>query len=333
MSETWIVTGAAGFIGANLVRRLLSEGGNVVGIDDLSRDGVAANAQMLESEFGLEISRLDISDADAVLRTFRQIDDVGVVVHLAGQVSMLTSVKEPRRDFEVNALGSLNILEAMRQYCPDAAFIGTSSNKVYGDLEWTDIHEYSSRYVAAGYESGFDETTPLDFSGPYGCSKGMLDQYAIDYGRTFGMRTASLRLSTVYGPLQRPREDQGWVTYLLGEAINQRPITLSGTGKQVRDILHVDDLVNLLIGIKHSMLPSVGYALNVGGGPANSLSILELFDFVTGKTGISSHLSFGKPRPADQKYYVSNLTQVSNLSGWSPQIDVSDGLSRLLEEI
>lgn len=326
----WLVTGGSGFIGTNLVSHLVSIGHEVMVVDDLSRGGSELNAAFLLEQHDIVVDRIDISDRVA-LESF--VDDHGrfdAIAHLAGQVSFLASLEDPRRDFEVNALGTLNVLEIVRSRMPEAALVGMSSNKVYGDLHQVRIEEAPTRYLAPDYPDGFGEDLPLDFHGPYGCSKGAADQYLADYGRMYGLRTASLRQSSVYGPHQHPRSDQGWVAHLVGEAVSGRAIQLNGVGKQVRDLLHATDLARLFVALAERLEPSVGYQMNVGGGPGNSLSILELFDWLQARTGQPVDFRTGPTRPSDQMVFVSDNVRVGALTGWTPQVSVEQGLSALL---
>lgn len=252
------------------------------------------------------------------------------IAHLAGQVSFLASLDDPRRDFEVNALGTLNVLEHVRLHAPDTVVIGMSSNKVYGDLSQVRFVEEESRYVAPDFPGGFGEDLPLEFHGPYGCSKGAADQYLADYGRMFGLRTASLRQSSVYGPHQHPRSDQGWVAHLVGEAEAGRQIALNGVGKQVRDLLHATDLARLFVALASSVVPGAGHQLNVGGGIGNDLSILELFAWLTARTGRPVGYVTGPTRPSDQLVFVSDNRAVRDLTGWRPEVTLEAGLGALL---
>lgn len=235
------------------------------------------------------------------------------------------------RDFQVNALGTLNVLEHVRLNSPDTVVMGMSSNKLYGDLSAVRIVEEPTRYVAPDWPRGFDESLPMDFHGPYGCSKGVADQYLGDYSRTFGLRTASLRQSSVYGPHQHPRSDQGWVAHLLAEAVAGNPIQLNGVGKQVRDLLHASDLACLFVELAAASEPGVPLQVNVGGGPDRSLSILELFAWLEDRLGRPVAYATGPERPSDQKVFVSDNVSVSRATGWSPQVTVDQGLEALLE--
>lgn len=326
----WLVTGGVGFIGTNLVDHLLQEGHEVVIIDDMSRGGVEANAQFLLEHHGIEANRIDVSDESALQDFLRPQDPFDAIAHLAGQVSLLASIDDPRRDFQVNALGTLNVLEHVRQHSPATVVIGMSSNKLYGDLSDVRIVEESTRYVAPDWPRGFDESLPMDFHGPYGCSKGVADQYLGDYARTYGLKTASLRQSSVYGSHQHPRSDQGWVAHLLAEAVAGNPIQLNGVGKQVRDLLHATDLARLFEALAAATVPGAPLQVNVGGGPDRSLSILELFAWLEERLGRRVGYATGPERPSDQKVFISANVKVSEATGWSPQVTVDAGLEALL---
>ena len=329
----FVVTGAAGFIGTNLSMRLSKLGYEVLLIDNLSRVGVTENADLLLKNYGLHISQVDISNNDDISEALEEFGEFDVLIHLAGQVSLLGSILDPRRDFEVNALGSLNILEFVRLNMPKAIVVGMSSNKIYGDLNYIDFIETAKRYTTRNDEYGFNEKLQLDFHGPYGCSKGTQDQYFIDYHRIFGIKTVSLRQSTVYGPHQKPVSDQGWIAYFLEEAKRTNSVQLYGKGKQVRDILYVDDLIDLFLKISNAGNSAFGKGYNVGGGHSNSLSILELFDEIKRIFNVEINFNEGIERPGDQKYFVSDNSLVEKTFGWSPSIGIENGLSKVWEEI
>ena len=327
----WLVTGGAGFIGTNLVSHLIGSGHEAIILDDMSRAGVEANASFLHDKFGVDICRVDVADAAGVTDFFADKGPFDAVAHLAGQVSLMASIDDPVRDFEVNARGTLNILEMVRVRSPETCVIGMSSNKAYGDLHQVRIVEEPTRYVAPDWPGGFNESLPLDFHGPYGCSKGAADQYLADYSRTYGLRTASLRQSSVYGPHQHPRSDQGWVAHLVAEAVAGREIALNGIGKQVRDLLHAEDLARLFVALADVLQPGEPAQVNVGGGPDRSLSILELFQWLENELGRPVAFTTGTERPSDQKVFISDNVRVGVLTGWRPTISVEDGLHRLLE--
>jgi CDP-paratose 2-epimerase len=327
---TWVVTGAAGFIGTNLSLELSKLGKEVLLIDDLSRVGVTENADLLYKECGLSVSRVDVSNWEELKKTLDQVKDIEVIIHLAGQVSFMASINNPRRDFEVNALGTLNILEYVRSFSPLAVIIGMSSNKLYGELDDVRIVETSSRYVAPDFPKGFSESQRLDFHGPYGCSKGIADQYLLDYNRIYGLKTLSFRQSSVYGHFQKPVADQGWLAFFLEEARAGRSIQLNGKGKQVRDVLFAQDLVELFITASSMPEGNFGYGVNVGGGFENSLSILELFAILEDQLGKKITYAFGQERPSDQKIFISDNSLISSLSGWIPKTGFKDGIARLI---
>ena len=327
----WLVTGGGGFIGTNLVDHLMQQGHDVVVLDDMSRGGVEANAGFLADRHGVQPALIDVADGAALGSFLAGQDPFDAIAHLAGQVSLLASIDDPMRDFQVNALGTLNVLEHVRLHSPGTVVMGMSSNKLYGDLSAVRIVEEPTRYVAPDWPRGFDESLPMDFHGPYGCSKGVADQYLGDYARTYGLRTASLRQSSVYGPHQHPRSDQGWVAHLLAEAVAGNPIQLNGVGKQVRDLLHATDLARLFERLAEATQPGAPLQVNVGGGPDRTLSILELFAWLEDRLGRPVEYATGPERPSDQKVFVSDNVSVSRATGWEPRVTVDEGLSALLD--
>lgn len=323
----WLVTGGAGFIGANTVRSLHDRDVAAVVLDNLSRPTAPLNAEWLESELGgLHLIRTDVRDRAAVEEAFAANADADVVLHLAGQVAVTTSVTEPRADFDANALGTFNVLEAARTHTPDALFINASTNKVYGQLEHHRIEEHETRYVDADFPEGVPESVPLDPHSPYGCSKAAADVYTLDYARIYGLRATSFRQSCIYGPRQFGLEDQGWVAWFAIATRLGRPITVYGTGKQVRDLLHVDDLVELYVAAAERPDTVAGRAFNVGGGPANTLSLVELLDRLS-----PADVSTANERPGDQKVFVADVSRATAELGWSPRVPLEDGLAQLLE--
>lgn len=322
-----LVTGGAGFMGSNLVRHLAGLGHCCVVFDNLSRPGVRANLEWLRSEApGVEFVQGDVRDAAAVQAAVR---DVEAIYHLAAQTAVTTSVVEPREDFEINALGTLNVLEAARRSPRPPRVVFASTNKVYGDLQDLEIVERETRY-ALSRGDGVSEAHPIEFHTPYGCSKGAADQYVQDYGRMYGLRTAVLRLSCVYGPRQFGTEDQGWVAHFVIAAVLGRPLAIYGDGKQVRDILFIDDLVRLYARFLEVADAGVwGRAYNAGGGPANTLSLLELLDLLWHEAGRRPQVTFHDWRPADQRVYISDTAQVRRALGWQPEVSPPDGVRRL----
>jgi CDP-paratose 2-epimerase len=332
VSMKWIVTGAAGFVGTNLSLKLAELNHDVLLIDDLSRPFVDENKKYLEANTSLVINKIDITDFTGIRKELERFGNADIIVNLAGQVSLLASIKDPMRDFVVNAHAPLMLLEYFRENALNPIFINLSSNKVYGDLKNAEIVEDEKRYSLLGENSALDESTPLDFYGPYGCSKGSADQYLIDYSRIYGMRTVSFRQSTIYGPFQRPTSDQGWVVYMIDQILKGELIHLNGIGKQVRDILYVSDLIELFLLIPQVKDFPFGQAFNVGGGPKNTLSILELFALLELHTGLCAKFRTGQERPGDQKYYVSNVDKIFRATGWRPSTDVVEGVLKVLDD-
>lgn len=303
-----LVTGGAGFIGCNLADRLAAEGAEVVVYDALTRPGVETNLAWLRVQHGEKITPVlaDIGDAKLLARAAQ---DVDVIFHLAAQVAVTTSLAEPREDFAVNALGTLNVLEAARRGRTPVIF--ASTNKVYGDLADVSLDlagdAYRPRDAALGH-SGIGETRPLDFHTPYGCSKGAADQYVLDYARSYGLPTCVLRMSCIYGPHQMGTEDQGWVAHFLIRALQNQPISIYGDGRQVRDILYVDDAVDAYVSAYHRIGQVAGRAFNLGGGPANAVSLVQLVAQIEHVLGRRVALEFADWRPGDQRYYVSDIS-------------------------
>jgi CDP-paratose 2-epimerase len=327
----WLVTGGLGFIGTNLIKHLIGQGYEVTIIDDCSRQGVLENENYLKDKFGIVNNRIDISNKNDLDLFFQNNNNFDVIAHLAGQVSFLKSISDPYRDFQVNALGTLNLLENVRKFSKDALVIGVSSNKIYGDLHQIDFVETKMRYEVPDFPNGFNESLPISLEGPYGCSKGVLDQYLIDYARIYNLRTVSLRQSSVYGPHQHPMSDQGWVAFMVREAIKGNKIKLNGLGKQVRDLLHAQDLAKLFTKLAKKVQPGETNFFNIGGGVVNSLSILELFDLLNSKGFTKFEYEVGEFRSRDQKVFVSDNSKVNQYCGWVPEIDAKAGISAMIE--
>ncbi|HUJ51126.1 MAG TPA: GDP-mannose 4,6-dehydratase [Bryobacteraceae bacterium] len=326
-----IITGGAGFIGSNAASRYLSRGHQVVVIDNLCREGVQRNLDWLRAQGSLEFVRLDIRNGDELARAFREHRDAGQVLHLAAQVAVTTSVIDPREDFQVNALGTFNVLEAMRRASMTAPILYASTNKVYGEMTDVGTVEKDGRYAYRSLPSGVSEERNLDFHSPYGCSKGAADQYVIDYHRIYGLRTIVFRQSCIYGYRQFGAEDQGWVAWFMIATQLGRPITIYGDGKQVRDILFIDDLLDAYDAAFAAGDRAVGKAYNVGGGPANVLSLLELLAFIEIKSKRKQNYNFAGWRPGDQKVFVSNIQRAQTELGWTPKIGCSRGLDLLYQ--
>ncbi|MEJ1170720.1 NAD-dependent epimerase/dehydratase family protein [Variovorax sp. CCNWLW235] len=326
-----LITGGAGFVGANLAHRLLSEGRRVLVFDNLSRPGVERNLDWLQQNHatGLDVAVADIRDAAAVERAVARADHV---FHFAAQVAVTTSLVDPREDFAVNALGTLNVLEAARAQPVPPSVLMTSTNKVYGGLEDVELKLEGQRYgpVTSDIAShGISEARPLDFHSPYGCSKGTADQYVHDYARSYGMKTVVFRMSCIYGQRQFGTEDQGWVAHFLLRALDGEPITLFGDGKQVRDILFVDDLVDAFVLAQRHIGKLAGGAFNIGGGPRNVISLLDLLDQIEVLEGRRPETAHEDWRTGDQRYYVSDTRRFEAATGWRPAVDAQHGIERL----
>jgi len=326
----YLITGGAGFIGSNLVHRLLHRGEHVTIYDNLSRHGAAANLAWLASEFGehaFTFVKGDIRDASLVTATAR---DADVIIHLASQVAVTTSVLHPRDDFEHNAIGTFNVLEAARLSGRSPIVLYASTNKVYGGMEDVVVEEQETQYAYRDYPDGIPETHPLDFHSPYGCSKGTGDQYVRDYARIYDLRTVVFRQSCIYGPRQFGVEDQGWVAWFIIAVQRNHPITIYGDGKQVRDLLYVDDLVNAYETAVAHIDQAAGQIYNVGGGPNNTLSIWCEFQPLLEKlAGHPIPVTRGDWRPGDQRIYVSNIAKAKRELGWEPQVNVEAGITKL----
>jgi CDP-paratose 2-epimerase len=326
-----IVTGGAGFIGCNAAARWIGRGYDVVVVDDLSRRGSDSNLRWLEERGKFVFHRQDIRDAAAVDALFQSHRNADAVLHLAAQVAVTTSIVDPRTDFEINALGTFNVLEAARHHCPGAAFVYASTNKVYGSLHRANVGEVNGRYQLTDREQGVPEDEHLDFHSPYGCSKGTADQYVIDYARLYDTRSVSLRQSCIYGLRQFGVEDQGWVAWFTIAALLGRPITVYGDGKQVRDVLFVDDLIDLYEACFEKIETVKGQALNVGGGPDNQLSLLEFLADLERRLGRKIELSFAATRPGDQPVFVADVRKAERLLGWKPRTSAERGIGLLFD--
>lgn len=322
-------------MGSNLAEETLARGAELAVFDNLSRKGSSANLQWLQTKGDFRFINGDIRDREAVAAAIAAVKP-DVIFHLAGQVAMTTSLADPRLDFEVNAGGTFNLLEAAKKLAPTAAIIYSSTNKVYGDLEWTPYEELNKRYVASAFPHGFPETISLDFHSPYGCSKGAADQYMLDFARMFGLNTVVFRHSSMFGGRQYSTYDQGWIGWFCSQALLARgpvkpePFTISGNGKQVRDVLYASDMVKLYFSAAENIKKARGQAFNIGGGMDNSLSLLELFDILEAE--LSVKLSYTKlaPRESDQLVFVADIRKAEKYFGWKPAIDKVSGIRKML---
>ncbi len=332
----YLITGGAGFIGSNYVHRLLARGEEVVLYDNLSRPGAARNLDWLRTTFGESAFTFVEGDVrDAALLTAVAADR-DVIVHLAGQVAVTTSVLHPRADFEANALGTFNVLEAARLAAErrdrPPIVLYASTNKVYGGMEEVAVVEEATRYAYRDFPHGIAEDFPLDFHSPYGCSKGTGDQYVRDYARIYGLPTVVFRQSCIYGTRQFGIEDQGWVAWFVIAAVTGRPLTIYGDGKQVRDLLFVEDLLDAYDAAIARIDRVAGEVFNVGGGPDNQLSVWREFGpLLEQLTGHPIPVAYGPWRPGDQRIYVSDIRKAKRLLGWEPRIGVEEGIRRLYE--
>ena len=331
-----LVVGGCGFLGSNLAAYGIKEGYDVTVFDNLSRIGTLQNLEWLKSIGKFQYVHGDTrnrNDVDNVIQEGK----FDAVFHLAGQVAMTTSIADPYKDFQVNAMGTLHVLDAIRRYSPDTVMIFSSTNKVYGDLEQYHYKETEKRYVCTEWPEGFDETVPLDFRSPYGCSKGTADQYMLDYARIYGIKTVVFRHSSMYGGRQFATYDQGWIGWFCQKAIekkqhiNTEPFTISGNGKQVRDILHADDMIRLYyMALQHADKIS-GQAFNIGGGMEQSLSLLELFDLLEELLDIKLEYKVLPARVSDQKVFVADISKIQKNIGWEPRVKAKEGIAKMIK--
>jgi CDP-paratose 2-epimerase len=328
--EPVLITGGAGFIGTNLADRLLRQGRRVRIYDSLARPGAEHNLRWLSAQHRSRL-QVEVADLRSTAQLRQAVADVGTVFHLAAQVAVTTSLAEPSHDFSVNALGTLSLLEILRERRGTGRVIFTSTNKVYGAIDDIELEPTERRYVpsSAVARAGIDETRALQFHSPYGCSKGTADQYVLDYARSYAFQTAVFRMSCIYGPHQHGTEDQGWLAHFMIRAADGLPITIYGDGRQVRDVLFVDDLIDAFLLAERHLPAIAGKAFNIGGGRANTLSLLELIERIAALHGRRPRLTFDDWRVGDQRWYVSNHDKFSRVTGWRPRVAVEDGITRL----
>ncbi|TMF89263.1 MAG: NAD-dependent epimerase/dehydratase family protein [Chloroflexi bacterium] len=322
-----LITGAAGFIGTNAAAHFASRGWQVTGLDNLARPGSERNLEWLrQAHPGVRVVRADVTDAEGVAELVAGHD---AVLHLAAQVAVTTSLLDPRADFEVNAKGTLNVLEAVRRRAPGAILLYASTNKVYGAMEGWSLVRRGARWEPVAGPRGVTESEPLDLHSPYGCSKGAADQYVHDYGRCYGLRTFVFRQSCIYGRHQRGTEDQGWVAHFALRLLSDRPVTVYGDGAQVRDLLDVRDLCAMYESALDARV--AGRIYNVGGGPGSARSVLEVLAALERLSGRRARVEFADWRQGDQRWYVSDLGRVQRELRWQPDIDFERGLRELVE--
>ncbi|MES9868823.1 MAG: GDP-mannose 4,6-dehydratase, partial [Sedimenticola sp.] len=319
----------AGFIGVNTAKYFAERDWEVTVLDNLSRRGTESNLEWLKNQVRIDFEKVDIRDQKELERVVAKTRP-DTLLHLAAQVAVTTSVTDPREDFEINALGTFNVLEAIREKSPESFFINASTNKVYGKMEEVGTVERNNRYEYRDLPGGVSETQQLDFHSPYGCSKGVADQYAIDYSRIYDLQTTTFRQSCIYGTRQFGIEDQGWVAWFTIASVLGKQITIFGDGKQIRDVLHVEDLARAYECAIEKRDVANGQAFNIGGGVGNTMSLLELLGYLEKELGIEIPLKWDGWRPGDQPVFVCNLDKAKELIHWEPEISVKEGVRGLI---
>ncbi len=331
-----LITGGCGFLGSNLAAYGIEKGYEIVVFDNLSRIGASRNLEWLRDLGLVDFIHGDTrikNDVENVIRN----NNFDAVFHVAGQVAMTTSIANPYLDFETNTMGTFNVLDTLRKYSPNTAMFFSSTNKVYGDLEQYTFVEKDKRYECIEFPNGFDESVPLDFQSPYGCSKGAADQYMLDYARIYGMKTVVFRHSSMYGSRQFATYDQGWIGWFVQKAIEKYknpscdPFTIAGNGKQVRDILHAEDMIRLYYTALSKIEQVAGEAYNIGGTMEQSLSLLELFDLLEEILDIKMNYVKLPPRVSDQRVFVADISKITEKTGWKPMVSTKDGISKMVD--
>jgi CDP-paratose 2-epimerase len=332
----FLITGGCGFIGSNLASEVIRQGHELVIYDNLSRLGSKNNKLWLEELGPFRMIERDIKEADQIASVVRETRP-DVIFHTAGQVAMTTSLSNPRLDFETNALGTFNVLEAVRLHSPETAIFFSSTNKVYGDLEQFNYLETDTRYLCQEFPHGFTESLPLDFRTPYGCSKGAADQYIKDYSLSYGLKTVVFRHSSIFGGRQFSTADQGWIGWFVKQALDiksgqlKTPFTISGNGKQVRDVLFATDIISCYFEALKHLDQTRGQIFNIGGGVENSLSLLELFRLCEQLLDIKMNYTCLPPRASDQKVFIADISKATKTFGWKPKTDKNAGLSEMMK--
>jgi CDP-paratose 2-epimerase len=333
-----LITGGCGFLGSNLSLNALRRRDELLIFDNLSRDGSRENLPWLQKHGKFTFINGDIRNTNDITLSIRSFKP-DVIFHLAGQVAMTTSISNPRMDFETNVLGTFNLLEAVRKFSPATTIVYSSTNKVYGDLDYFSYEETTTRYICVEHPCGFNENINLEFHSPYGCSKGSADQYMLDYARIYGLKTVVFRHSSMYGGRQFASSDQGWIGWFCLKAVERRtsnlqtPFSIAGTGKQVRDVLHAEDMKKLYIAAVENIDKIKGQAFNIGGGIHNSLSLLELFSLLENICHIKLKYETLPFRESDQRVFVADISKAKKLLNWSPHISANDGVARMVQWI
>ena len=331
----FLIFGGCGFLGSNLASEVLKQGHELTIYDNLSRVGTENNKLWLESLGKFQMFQNDVKDSVKVATVIKELKP-DVIFHTAGQVAMTTSLENPRLDFETNLLGTFNVLEGVRQHSPQSAVFFSSTNKVYGDLENYTYEETPSRYICKEFPTGFPESLPLDFRTPYGCSKGGADQYIKDYALCYGLKTVVFRHSSIFGGRQFSTKDQGWIGWFVKQALDikhgrlKEPFTISGNGKQVRDVLFASDIISCYFDALKHLDKTAGQTFNIGGGYENSLSLLELFKHCEEILGIKMKYTELPPRQSDQKVFIADITKAENIFAWKPKTDKITGLKQMM---
>lgn len=331
-----LINGGCGFLGSNLAAYGIEHGFDITVLDNMSRFGSSLNYEWLKTIGGFEYIHGDTRNKNDVELVIKE-GNFDAIFHLAGQVTMTKSITNPYKDFEVNALGAMNVLDTVRKYSPDTAVFFSSTNKVYGDLENYTYEETPTRYICKEFPKGFDESVPLDFRSPYGCSKGAADQYMLDFARIYGIKTVVFRHSSMYGSRQFATYDQGWVGWFVQKAIEKHknpqcePFTISGNGKQVRDILHAEDMIRLYYSALENIDKIWGQAYNIGGTMEQSLSLLELFAILDDILKVRLEFMQLPPRQSDQKVFVADITKIKKKIGWQPEVTALQGITSMVE--
>ena len=327
----YIITGATGFVGTNLCLHFLENGHEVIGIDNRYKNiGSDANLKLI-CDAGATYHHVDIRNTNDVLHFFSRIGDVDAILHAAAQVAFKRSIENPRLDFEVNALGTFNLLEALRLYQESAVFVTASTNQVYGNLKQVPIQEYEKRFDFVDMPYGIPETATLDFLSPYGCSKGAADQYTIDYSRTYDLKTVVTRFGGIYGVNQYSYEDHGWVAYISKMVLQNKEFNRFGHGKQVRDILYISDIVEALEMCVKKIDVVKGEAINIAGGRKNSISVLELLDLLEDLTGNNEKSIVNPMRKGDKVVIYLDIRKAEKLLNWKPKYNIKEGINKLIE--
>jgi len=333
----YLITGGCGFLGSNLALEVLLKGEELFVLDNLYRESSHKNLEWLKNKGKFIFIHADIRNLNDIENTIKSINP-DVILHLAGQVAMTTSLENPRMDFEVNALGSLNVLESARKYSPNSIIIYSSTNKVYGDLNYLKYKEKEKKYISVDYPNGFDENLKLNFHSPYGCSKGAADQYMLDYARIFGLKTVVFRHSSMYGGRQFATYDQGWIGWFCQKALEIKKgtideFTISGNGKQVRDILYVTDVVDLYFKTIGKIEEIKGQAFNIGGRIENSLSLIELFDILEKELDVKLNYKKLPWRKSDQKIFIADIFKAKEMIKWEPKVNKDNGMKKIIKWI